>query len=365
MALKTKFKYGLADINSAAEMQALIDAFTVLDGERVDSPDWDILWYTNQEPPPELYKNISSLRRINHIPGINVITDKWSLFTNLSNHWEKSSLAEKTDHLQRYFPDSWKLPEDRNEIRKRFQTHPGKPLILKLINAANGIGMKLLSNKEELPDTGHWLVQEYIDSPHLLNDRKYILQVFLLITSTDPLTAYLYQDGVADLAVQPYSTNPEQWKNAGIHIATTILQTRQDGFDLTEHCLTLKQWREQVAEITDPNRVWTEIESILIQTLRSVQKPLAMTAKDQLVHPEQCFELLAVDIMLDNALNPWLIECNRSAGMQSKYSGELKPALLKDALGLVLGRRQDLIDTPDNETGPEPQAEFAEFKRLV
>lgn len=362
---KAKFKYGLADVNSADEMQALIDAFTALDGERVDSPDWDLLWYTNQEPPSELYKNISSQRRINHIPGINVLTNKWELYSNLRHHWPTVGLDEKTDHTHRYFPESWKLPEDKDKVRQRLQNQPGKLLILKLINSANGLGMKLLQREEELPDNGHWLVQEYLEDPHLINGRKYILQVFLLITNSELLSVYLYQDGVADLAVLPYSKDPGQWNNTGIHIATTILQSQQDGFDLAKHCLTLKQWREHVAKNADVDHVWKEIKIILRETLFAVAEPLRETTSNLLEHPEQCFELLAVDIMLDSKLKPWLIECNRSAGMQSKYSGELKPALLKDALGLVLNRRQDLIDTPVSQTDSEPLSEFAGFKRLI
>lgn len=361
---KAKFKYGLADIYSADEMQALIDAFTALDGAQVDSPDWDMLWYIAHEPPAELYKNISGLRRINHIPGISVLTDKWKLYTNLRRHWETVGLDKKTDYIHRYFPESWKLPEKKEDIKQHLQEQPEKPLILKMIYAISGIEMKLIKHGDELPADDEWLVQEYIENPHLINKRKYILQLFLLITSSDPLTAYLYQGGVADLAVQPYSTDPEKWNNAGIHIATTILQTHQTGFGLAKHCLTLKQWREHVAETTDVNRVWAEIETILRETLHAVAEPLRETAKNLLAHPEQCFELLAVDIMLDSTLKPWLVELNRSASMNPKYTRDLKPALLKDALGLILDRRQTLAVMPTDQSS-EPLSHFGAFERLI
>jgi len=365
LKLKPKFKYGLANYNIAEEIEALTDVFSGLNGKRVDSPDWDLLWYFKHEPPAELYKNISGLRRINHIPGIDVITNKWNLYTNLSRYWKTASFDQETDHIHRYFPDSWRHPEDLEEIKHRLQGQSEKPLILKLMNTANGVAMKLIQHEDELPVDGRWLVQEYIDDPHLINDRKYILQVFLLITSCDPLTAFLYQDGEADLAVLPYSKDPEQRKNPGIHIATTVLQTRQADFDLAKHCLTLKQWREHVAETTNATHVWAGIETILKESLRAVAEPLRETAKEQLAHPEQCFELLAVDIMLDSELKPWLIECNRSASMQTEFSGYLKSALLKDALGLILERRQVISDTPAGQTAPPPASEFGGFKRII
>jgi len=361
----TKFKYGLADYNIAKEIEALTDVFSDLDGERVDSPDWDLLWYFKHEPPSELYKNISDLRRINHIPGISALTDKWELYNNLRCQWETSGLDKKTESTRRYFPKSWMIPENKEEINQHLLEKPEKPLILKGLHAVNGMAMKLIKYGDELPDDEKWIVQEYIENPHLINDRKYILQVFLLITSCQPLTAYLFQDGVADLAVLPYSSDPKKWDNPGIHIATTILQSQQQGFDLKQHCLTIQQWQSHLAETGDAEIVWERIETVLRQTLLAVAEPLGQTANSQLAHPEQCFELLAVDIMLDSELNPWLVECNRSASMNPQYTGKLKPALLKDALGLILERRQVLSDTPTDQAAPQPASEFGNFRRII
>lgn len=364
MKLETKFKYGLADITIPSEKQALTDAFCALGGEPTDGPNWDILWYNTHEPPVELYKNISALRRINHIPGIYALTDKWELYKNLSHHWQKSGLDKKADSSHRYFPKSWKLPENKEEIKQQLQNQPEKPLILKRLYAVNGVAMKLIKHGDELPVDDEWIVQEYIENPHLINDRKYILQVFLLITSSDPLTVYIYQNGVADLAVQAYSSEPEQWNNAGMHIATTILQIRQPGFDLAEHCLTFKQWQTHIEKTDHKNHVWPDIETILKNTLNAVIEPKSENAA-LLNHPEQCFELLAVDIMLDSTLKPWLIECNRSASMIPQYTGMLKPALLKDTLGLILKRRQTLSGVPVGQAAPESVPEFGDFKRII
>jgi len=42
--------------------------------------------------------------------------------------------------------------------------------------------------------------------PHLLGGYKYDLRLYVLITSFEPLTIYLYQDGLVRFATQPYTT---------------------------------------------------------------------------------------------------------------------------------------------------------------
>lgn len=359
------FKYGLVESGLAVENKVLLDAFKALEGQRTNGSDWDLLWYFGKEPPVDLYKNIPANRRISHIPGISVVAHKWHLFNNLKHHRESAEPDQKHDQIHRFFPDAWLLPEDRNELRTLLQKEPTQPLILKPLKSSMGRGIQLLHNEDQLPDRGEWLVQEYINDPHLINDRKYALRLFLLITSTDPLTAYLYKEGVVDLAVQPYSTDKNKRLEPGVHIANGALQSNLPGFDLTKHCMNLNQWSEYITESGDPDQAWNDIEKILKQTLLAISKPLREASMSQLAHSEQCFELLGVDIMLDSKLKPWLIECNRTPSMTAEYSGALKPNLLKDTLRLILDRRQVLINTAKNQTDPQPLSEFGGYKRIM
>jgi tubulin polyglutamylase TTLL4 len=47
---------------------------------------------------------------------------------------------------------------------------------------------------------------EYIMKPHLINGYKYDLRLYVFITSYEPLTIYLYKDGLVRFATQPYNT---------------------------------------------------------------------------------------------------------------------------------------------------------------
>jgi tubulin polyglutamylase TTLL5 len=233
------------------------------------------------------------------------------------------------------------------------------------MKSSMGRGIELLLSEQQLPDYGEWLVQEYIDQPHLINDRKYTLRLFLLITNTAPLTAYLYQDGTVDLAVKAYSTEKSRAQDPGIHIANGALQSTLTGFNKKEHSLDLNQWREHINKVSDASHVWAGIEAVLKETLCAISNPLREASMEQLAHSEQCFEILGIDIMLDDKLKPWLIECNRTPSMTPEYTGGLKPSLLKDTLGLILGRRQALIAAADKNTCPQPLIEFGGYKRIL
>ena len=54
-------------------------------------------------------------------------------------------------------------------------------------------------------------------------------------------------------------------------------------------------------------------------------------------HRDNCFELLGFDILIDSALEPWLIEVNLSPslGCESQLDQRVKAALVSDLFTLI------------------------------
>jgi len=44
------------------------------------------------------------------------------------------------------------------------------------------------------------LVSEYICNPHLINNFKYDLRIYVLVTSYDPLKIYMFKEGLTRFA---------------------------------------------------------------------------------------------------------------------------------------------------------------------
>ena len=50
-----------------------------------------------------------------------------------------------------------------------------------------------------------YVVSYYIDKPLLINNLKFDLRVYVAITCINPLRIYVYEDGLARFATEPYS----------------------------------------------------------------------------------------------------------------------------------------------------------------
>ena len=51
-----------------------------------------------------------------------------------------------------------------------------------------------------MPKKGHYVVNQYLMKPHLIGGFKYDLRIYVLVTSFEPLTIYMYQDGLVRFA---------------------------------------------------------------------------------------------------------------------------------------------------------------------
>lgn len=87
------------------------------------------------------------------------------------------------------------------------------------------------------------------------------------------------------------------------------------------------------------NAMCGQIQDVMIQTLLSVTPVM--------INDKQCFELYGFDVMLDDALKPWLIEVNSSPALTATSKGDFdhKYQLLSDVL--------DVIDVEGRRTGEE------------
>ena len=66
---------------------------------------------------------------------------------------------------------------------------------------------KLPHWKSEFPDIDEIVVQTYLDNPFLINERKWDMRTYVLVTSVHPLRVYMYRDGLVRFASSKYVTD--------------------------------------------------------------------------------------------------------------------------------------------------------------
>lgn len=69
--------------------------------------------------------------------------------------------------------------------------------------------IQIFRNAEKIPSTEHFIVQEYVEKPFLIEGYKFDLRIYVLITSCDPLRIFLFNDGLVRMSTEKYQ-NPAE-----------------------------------------------------------------------------------------------------------------------------------------------------------
>ena len=62
----------------------------------------------------------------------------------------------------------------------------------------------LYHNAEKIPPSEHFVVQEYLERPFLIDGFKCDLRIYVLVSSCDPLKIFLFNDGLVRMGTEPY-----------------------------------------------------------------------------------------------------------------------------------------------------------------
>jgi len=179
----------------------------------------------------------------------------------------------------------------------------------------------------EIPDKKTQLcVQSYIKNPYLINNLKFDLRIYVLVTSVDPLRVYIYKEGLTRFATEEYTNDPDMISNNFIHLTNFSINKESGNFvnnsnpeepEGSKWTLTSlwKYFRSRGIE-TDP--IWTKIIDIVIKSILSAYKQLQTAFKEQVASSYSCYKLLGYDILLDTNLKPHLIEVNTIPSLAAK-----------------------------------------------
>ncbi len=308
--------------------------------EAGDEENWDTCWYTGM-PGPDVFGRLDGAKTINHIPGNNGLTVKNYLFETLSAASDR--LADQS-HRERmaFFPRVYAMPEDYIDLQQAAARHPDKRWILKPKNSSRGRGIEVIRDVAAIPMEKRWLVQEYIDNPHLMNARKYVLRLYVLVTSVNPLLVYFYQEGFAKLASEPYDPgdpdNPfSNLTNPDINAANEDVETPVEFVGLSDY----RKWLR--AEGRNDEALFEKIRDLLVQTVISVRDKMRTRTRSIHADTSGCYELLGIDCLIDADLKPWILECNLSPSLDVCASPEhggiqeekTKRQLVADMVSLV------------------------------
>lgn len=204
----------------------------------------------------------------------------------------------------------------------------------------------LLFQPEQVPSDEQLLVAKYIANPLCIDGHKCDIRLYVLVTSFDPLIIYLYEEGLVRLATVKYNPSTEYLWNSCMHLCNYSINKYHSDYiksmnaDVEDvgHKWTLSALlRHLQSQGCDSDQLMLNIEDLIIKAIFSSTQSVASASRMFVPNVGNCFELFGFDILIDDALKPWLLEVNLSPSLSadSPLDVKVKASLLTDLLNLV------------------------------
>ena len=339
---------------------------------------------------------------INHFPGMINIARK----TRLAQNLEAMRKAFPTQY--NFSPQTYALPKDLTALRSQhFFLDKGRTSkhvwIMKPDGGAKGKGIFLTRDLSEIQNAiarsnCQYVAQRYIARPMLIDNKKFDLRLYVLITSCDPLRVYLFRDGLCRLCtvdfVKPVdddaaaggrgtkaSSKAAHLKDRCAHLTNYSVNKRSETFVWDDDCDVdeetgdirvggdcgskrsvswLLAWlRAEHGEET-VDKLWCAIGDICAKTILSILPTLvteyratfggeggsssaSSSSSSGGLEGSRSFEILGFDILLDNKLQPYLIEVNHlpSFGTDAPLDKAIKRKVIEQAMSVVRAKSED------------------------
>lgn len=132
-----------------------------------------------------------------------------------------------------FFPKTWVLPGDNNDLKQQFNKKKLKTFIIKPVNLCQGKGIYLVRNFEDIDIKSgeQFVAQRYMAKPYLIDNLKFDLRVYGLIYGVEPLRVFMFQEGIARFATEEYvGPNRSNLDNLFMHLTNYAINKNSDNF---------------------------------------------------------------------------------------------------------------------------------------
>jgi hypothetical protein len=237
------------------------------------------------------------------------------------------------------FPESFVLPQDRKAL-EAFAAGPDAPRlwITKPIRSSGGQGIEVTDDLAAATRRKDVVVQRYIDRPYLIDGCKGHCRIYGLVTSADPVRAYVYSEGIVRLAPEPYDPRPDAPGGASMHITNTALHLQDPRLVISQDAnqddvgavrSLSAMLRRMPADGLDPQAVFDEIKALVAWFVRLLAAD-GVFARQAAMGGRRAFphKLFGLDVLIDTDGHPWLIEMQRTPAARGqplveKINGEM------------------------------------------
>ena len=238
--------------------------------------EWGGTWGKHMKA--EFFKELHECQKINHLPGTFNIGRKDRLWKNYHKLRLKFGKTEFS-----FLPRTFCLPADTKLLKKVWEKRGCRAKwIVKPPALARGTGISVVNKWSQIPKTRPLIVQKYVAKPHLINETKYDLRIYVLLTSLHPLRIYLYDEGLVRFASNTYSSDSKSLSDVFTHLTNYSINKNSSTYLPNEdsevrqgHKWTLSSLWQHFTELGIDNKpVLEAIKDLVIKTIISAESSM-------------------------------------------------------------------------------------------
>ncbi|XP_047587989.1 probable tubulin polyglutamylase TTLL2 [Lutra lutra] len=299
-----------------------------------DVEGWNLYWRTSSFRMAE-HANIKPWQHLNHHPGTTRLTRKDHLAKHL-RHMKKTYGAA----LDEFIPLTFVMPNDYSKFvaeyfREKHRAGGARSCwICKPAERSRGRGILIFRDIKDLVFDDTYVVQKYICNPLLVGRYKCDLRIYVCVTGFQPLTIYIYQEGLARFATEKFDLG--NLRNSHAHLTNSSINKCGASYGKVKEVVghgckwTLSRFFSYLRSWdVDDLLLWQKINHVVILTVLAIAPSVPVAAN--------CFELFGFDILVDDNLKPWLLEVNFSPALSIDCSADasVKRKLIHDTIELI------------------------------
>lgn len=319
-----------------------------------NSNNWCIMWHGGPIKNA-IYQSLTKYQKVNHFPRSHEITRKDLMYKNLA----KMQVLHGARNFD-FIPKTYIMPQDAGQLEYEMNLIDAT-WIVKPSASSQGKGIFLTNRFSEVPKKEH-VVSQYIENPLLIDGLKFDLRIYVSITCFNPLRIYMYKEGLVRFATQKYNNTGKGSR----FMFLTNYSVNKHSENFVENDNAMEDGKGSKWSITalrklfseqgiDDEKLWAKIKDLVIKTILSIESITYAGCEMHLPYRTNCFELLGFDVLIDDTLNPWLLEVNLSPSMNcdAPIDQKIKGEMISDLFTLTgvvsIGHRHNINNSTQNK----------------
>jgi tubulin polyglutamylase TTLL6/13 len=299
----------------------------------------NLLFWSDSEGSLEFAQNLQRWQFYNHFPGM------WSIAHKVELARVLDRMARLLPAVYNFHPRSFMLPLQTLALETymgAISRRSDRTMIIKPDRGSQGRGIHIVQDYDLIENYEETAVAQVYLSPLLLDNRKFDLRIYVLVTSVDPLRVYIFKEGMVRFCTKDYHAPcSANLRESYLHLTNFSLNKNNPEFDIAKNKKSLSSVLTELSEHgVDPDKLMAGIDQIVRLTLLAAQPVLASSYHTGITLNDgkcRCFEILGFDILIDDHATPWLLEvnCMPSLAGCSEFDADLKTRVISDTLKVI------------------------------